>query len=92
MKRRKYSSFSYYKLKDGSIIKGIFLNADTYLQVGRYPFAANEQPLIRNFKDINDAGAIRLTINFGLLIGERNGQVVLKKINECQISEKTAEI
>lgn len=31
MKRRKYTSFSYYKLSDGTIIKGIFLNTDRYL-------------------------------------------------------------
>jgi hypothetical protein len=31
MKRRKYSSFSYYKLKDGTIIKGIFLDTNKYL-------------------------------------------------------------
>lgn len=91
-KRRKYSSFSYYKFKDGTIIKGIFLDTDHYLQVGTFPFAAVEQPLIRNYKDINDAGASRLTVNFALLIGERNGQVVLKKISECDLSEKTSEI
>lgn len=34
----------------------------------------------------------RLTINHGLLIGQANNDVVLKKISECIITEKTCEI
>jgi hypothetical protein len=33
-----------------------------------------------------------LTVNYGLLLGERNGSIVLKKVNDCVVSEKTSEI
>lgn len=30
-KRRKYNTFSYYRLRDGTILKGLFLNSDVFL-------------------------------------------------------------
>lgn len=51
-------------------MKVLFLSPEKYLELSRYPFV-EEHPQIKNFSEINDSGASRLTINHGLLIGER---------------------
>jgi hypothetical protein len=66
--KQKYSHFSYYQLQDGTIVKLLFLDADTYIEISKFPFI-QEDIQIKNFKELNDSGAKRLTTADSLLIG-----------------------
>lgn len=89
-KKKKYRSFSYYRLKregqEPTIVKVLFLDENTYVQVSEYPFVV-ETYQIKKFQELNDAGPERLTVCEALLIGERKEEVVVRKVHLCQMEE-----
>lgn len=68
--RQKYSHFSYYRLKDSTVLKILFLTADTYIEISRFPFVeSSDVTKVQNFKELNDSGAARIVTADSLLIG-----------------------
>lgn len=68
--KQKYSHFSYYKLKDSTIVKILFITSETYIEISRFPFIiSSDVTKVRDFKELNDSGAIRLATADSLLIG-----------------------
>lgn len=92
--KQKYSHFSYYKLKDSTIVKILFLTAETYIEISRFPFIkSSDVTEVKNFKELNDSGATRLVTAEALLIGTENNKAILvKKLETCKISENDAEV
>jgi hypothetical protein len=66
--KQKYTHFSYYQLKDGTIVKILFLDSENYVEISKFPFVKDDVQ-IKNFKELNDSGAKRLTTAGSLLIG-----------------------
>jgi len=89
-KKKKYKYFSYYKVKEEgrepTIIKVLFLDDANYLHISEYPFVVETYEL-KKFQDLNNIALERLTVCEALLIGERNEEAVVRKVQLCQLVE-----
>jgi hypothetical protein len=94
-KKKKYKTFSYYKVKqeggEPTIVKVLFLDESNYLHVSEYPFIVETYQL-KKFQELNDQGPERLTVSEALLIGERNEEVVVRKLHLCEFMDNEGSI
>jgi hypothetical protein len=49
-------------------VKLLFLDSENYIEISKFPFIKDDVQ-IKNFKELNDSGAKRLTTTDSLLIG-----------------------
>lgn len=89
--KTKFDKFSYYKTKEGKIVKVLYRDNDSYVSLGEYPFL---QPDVKvcQARDLSDKNPERLVITEAAYIGHEGDKVFVKKMKDVSVETGKIEI
>lgn len=82
--KQKYEKFSYYKTKDGKVMKVLFKDTENLIQLGQYPFT-DPQMKVTPLNELNSQNPQRLMVTEAAYIGHRGKEMIVKKMKDVEL-------